>query len=162
VTGALKRRGSLAVAGVALAVALIAAVLIVVLATRGSSPSGSTAVAAGQQIYRTGIDPNGTPIAYSGGTMMRASCATCHGTDGHGRTTPMVTAPNITYANLTSPQGMLAPDGSRGPTYTDATIHKAVTQGIDPTGASLAAAMPRWQLSDQAWTDLLAYLKTLG
>jgi mono/diheme cytochrome c family protein len=93
--------------------------------------------------------------------MMRASCATCHGSDGRGRTTQMFRAPNITYPNLTNSQGMLAPDGSRGPTYTDAAIRKAVTQGIDPTGARLAAPMPQWQLTDREWADLLAYLKRL-
>jgi hypothetical protein len=56
---------------------------------------------------------------------------------------------------------MLAPDGSRGPTYTDATLRRAVSTGIDPTGDHLAAPMPRWQLTNQQWTDLLAYLKTL-
>jgi mono/diheme cytochrome c family protein len=156
------RRGNLTVAGVALAVAVAAVIVIVALSNRGSSsPSAATTVAARQWIYRTGTDPNGTPIPYSGGMMMRAGCATCHGPDGHGRTTLMYSAPNITYANLTSPKGMLAPDGSHGPTYTDAAIHTAVTQGTDPTGAQLDRLMPRWQLTDQQWSDLLAYLKTL-
>jgi cytochrome c1 len=92
---------------------------------------------------------------------MAAGCASCHGLDGHGRVTQTFTAPDITYANLTDPAGMLQPDGSRGPTYTDAAIRKAVTQGIDPEGSKLAQPMPQWQLTDQEWADLLAYLKTL-
>lgn len=157
----LTRRGNLLVAGIALAVAVAAVVLIVALGSRGSHPSGRTPVALGEWIYRTGTDPSGTPISFSGGMMMRASCATCHGSDGHGRATPMFTAPNITYANLTDPKGMLDPDGSRGPTYTDATLRRAVSQGIDPGGAHLAWPMPQWQLTDQEWLDLLSYLKTL-
>ncbi len=43
-------------------------------------------------------------------------------------TTSQFTAPDITYANLTDPKGMLMPDGTRGPVYTDAGIEKAVTQ----------------------------------
>jgi mono/diheme cytochrome c family protein len=96
-----------------------------------------------------------------GGGMMAGGCATCHGADGHGRTTPTFTSPNVTYGNLTDPQGMLMPDGTRGPTYSDAGIMKAVTQGLDPEGSHLAAPMPRWQLTISEWTDLLAYLKTL-
>ena len=56
---------------------------------------------------------------------------------------------------------MLAPDGSGGPTYTDTTLQRAVTTGVDPTGGHLASPMPQWQLTDQEWADLLAYLKTL-
>ena len=93
--------------------------------------------------------------------MMATGCAACHGPDGHGQSTPMFTAPNITDANLTDPKGMLEPDGSRGPTYTDATLQRAITQGVDAEGKALAWPMPHWQLSDQEMTDLLAYLKTL-
>jgi cytochrome c oxidase subunit II len=157
----LTRRGNLVVAGIGLAVAVVAVVVIVALASRGAQPSGRTPVALGEWIYRTGTDPNGTPIPASGGMMMRAACVNCHGSDGHGRTTMMFTSPNLTYANLTDPKGMLQPDGSRGPTYTDATLKRAVTEGIDPQGAHLAWPMPQWQLTDQEWLDLLSYLKTL-
>lgn len=157
----LSRRGNLLVGAIALAVAVAAVVLIVALGSRGSHPSGRTPTAFGEWIYRTGTDPNGTPIPFSDGMMMRASCASCHGSDGHGTSTPMFTAPNITYANLTNPKGMLDPSGSRGPTYTDATLRRAISQGIDPGGDHLAAPMPQWQLTDQEWLDLLSYLKTL-
>jgi Cytochrome c len=157
----LTRRGNLVVAGIALAVAVVAVVVIVALGSRGAQPSGRTPGALGEWIYRTGTDRNGTPIPFSGGMMMRASCVTCHGSDGRGRTTPMFTSPNITYANLTDPKGMLQPDGSRGPTYTDGTLKRAVTEGIDPQGAHLAWPMPQWQLTDREWLGLLSYLKTL-
>lgn len=88
------------------------------------------------------------------------SCANCHGLDGHGLRTPMFVSPNITCRNLSDPAGMLEPDGTRGPTYSDDLIRRAVTQGIDAEGHQLAWPMPRWQLTDQEWNDLLAYLKT--
>jgi cytochrome c oxidase subunit 2 len=129
--------------------------------TLGRAPSGNNPVANGKWIYDTGNDPNGQPISYSDGMMMRTSCAGCHGADGHGLRTPMFVAPNITYHNLTDPAGMLEPDGGHGPTYTDALIRRAVTEGIAAEGDPLNSLMPRWQLSNQEWNDLLAYLKTL-
>jgi Cytochrome c len=54
-----------------------------------------------------------------GGGMMAAGCANCHGLDGRGRVTQTFTAPDITYANLTDPAGMMQPDGSRSSAYAD-------------------------------------------
>ncbi|HEX9052428.1 MAG TPA: hypothetical protein VF841_18015 [Anaeromyxobacter sp.] len=129
--------------------------------TSGGTPTDPLAL--GQRIFDTGIGTNGLPIARTGGYMMMGSsgCATCHGYDGLGRITMMFTTPNITYANLTDPAGMLAPDGTRGTTYTDDLIRRAVTQGLDADGAPLSTVMPRWQLGDLDWADLLLYLKAL-
>ncbi|MCL5995148.1 MAG: cytochrome c [Chloroflexi bacterium] len=123
--------------------------------------AANTPAERGAWIFRTGADPNGQPIPYSSGMMMRASCAGCHGVDGHGLRTPMFVSPNVTYRNLTDPAGMLELGSTRGPTYTDDQIRRAVTQGIDAEGESLTWPMPRWQLTDGEWNDLLAYLKTL-
>lgn len=73
----------------------------------------------------------------------------------------MLTTPDITYRNLTDPAGMIETDGSHGMVYTDALILRAVTQGIGADGDPLSDAMPRWQLTDTEWRDLLAYLKAL-
>ncbi len=93
--------------------------------------------------------------------MMQASCASCHGANGQGLSTPMSVSPNISYHNLTDPAGMLEPDGTRGMKYTDALTRRAVTQGVDAEGQPLNPIMPRWQLTDAEWSDLLAYLETL-
>jgi hypothetical protein len=165
----MRRRRELWIAAAALAVAVVAAAVFLVL---GLSQGTSTTPPVGETIYRTGAF-EGQPIPRTGssggmmggsgmgGGMMAAGCASCHGLDGRGRVRPAFTAPDITYANLTDPAGMLQPDGSRGPTYTDATLRKAVTQGIDPEGGKLAQPMPQWQLTDQEWAVLLPYLKTL-
>jgi mono/diheme cytochrome c family protein len=161
------RRRYLLIAAAAFLVAVAAAVAIIVLAATRTSqpPSGS----AGQIIFNTGRDPNGNLIARTsssgggmmGGAMMAGGCASCHGSDGHGRSTTAFTAPDITYANLTDPKGMLQPDGTRGPTYNEASLRRAITQGTDPKGDRLAWPMPQWQLTFSEWTDLLTYLKTL-
>jgi hypothetical protein len=166
---AVSDRRSLWIGLVALLVAVVAAVLLLVLATSRGSGTSASGGAAGETIFRSGRDPSGRPIPRTGGMgggmmgggMMGDGCASCHGIDGHGRSTPMFTAPNITYANLTNPKGMLQSDGSRGPTCTGAGIRKAVTQGIDPEGDRPAWPMPQWRLTGQEWGDLLTFLKTL-
>lgn len=128
-----------------------------------SAPHPSGAAADGQRIYDAGIGPNGNPIPRSGGVGMmgEAGCGSCHGGGGHGSTTMMLSAPDITYANLTDPMGMIEPNGGRGMVYTDALIRRAVIDGIGADGETLDTAMPRWQLTDTEWQDLLAYLKQL-
>lgn len=147
-----------------LAVAVLAA------CSSGSSRSQTATnvdpVTAGRQIFQDGTDRGGHRIARTGGTammmpMMNAGCASCHGTDGRGGSTPTAQAPDITYANLTDSRGMREVDGSRGHVYTDPLIRRAVTEGIGADGDPLSSSMPRWHLTDQEWTDLLAYLRTL-
>jgi cytochrome c oxidase subunit II len=125
--------------------------------TAGAEPSAAN----GAVIFRTGASADGRLIPFSGGMMMRVGCAGCHAVDGHGLQTPMFISPNISYRNLTDPAGMQEPSGDRGPTYTDDLIRRAVLQGFDADGKPLAWPMPRWQLSNNDWQDLLAYLKTL-
>jgi cytochrome c oxidase subunit II len=163
------RRTDLTIAAVALIVAGVALVGALVVTSQRST--NASPVSRGEAIFQSGVDASGNliPRSSSGGGMMGGSgmmgggggCANCHGSDGHGRTTATFTSPNITYGNLTDPQGMLMPDGTRGPVYTDASIRTAVTQGIDPQGSRLEAPMPQWQLIGPEWSDLLAYLKTL-
>lgn len=147
-------RGTLAV----LLVSVLAACSPLALPPAASGPAG-----VGQRIFDDGVGLNGQPIARSGGFGMMggAGCASCHGADGHGEQTMMFSTPNITYSNLTNPVGMIETDGSHGMVYTDALIRRAVTQGVGADGGTLSSGMPRWQLSDTEWQDLLAYLKTL-
>jgi mono/diheme cytochrome c family protein len=130
--------------------------------TSGGTPTDPLAL--GQRIFDTGVGAGGQPIVRTGGVGMMATsgCASCHGYDGRGRTTMMFAAPNVTYANLTDPAGMLDPNGTRGPTYTDDLIRRAVTQGLDAEGTALSTVMPRWQLTDEDWADLLRYMESLG
>ena len=95
------------------------------------------------------------------GGVTVTGCASCHGVAGQGERMQMFVSPNITYSNLTDPRGMVEPDGSRGMTYTDEQIGRAISSGIDATGEPLSTWMPHWQLTDQEFVDLLAYLKTL-
>ncbi len=124
----------------------------------------------GQQIYYTGTDQNG-PIPRSAqggrgmmerGMMGGLACVDCHGQDGRGgRTFQMyggVVSPDIRYSALTSTRTI---DGTTEPAWTEAQIERAVTAGVDPSGEPLQAPMPRWDMTPQDLSAVIAYLKEL-
>lgn len=122
--------------------------------------SSNTFASNGESIYFTGTSRTGPPISEQepGMRMMPAgmmACVSCHGPDGKGGTLRMmmttVQVPDIRYTTLTQSV----------PAYTDETIKRAITQGIDEEGKPLNWPMPRWQMSDSQLNDLIAYLKTL-
>lgn len=95
--------------------------------------------------------------------MHGAGCVTCHGIHGRGGVAIMVGAKvpaDIRYAHLTEARHEQTVEAAHRP-YTDALIKRALIEGVDPSGRDLEWAMPRWQLSDDDFHDLLAYLKTL-
>ena len=61
-----------------------------------------------------------------------------------------IKAPDITY-------GALIKAG-----FTDATIRKAITDGLDESGKPLKDAMPRWRMNAGDQDAIIAYLKQLG
>ena len=86
---------------------------------------------------------------------MRLACVMCHGPGGHGGSTMMmgawVQAPDITWPTLTS--------GDRP--FTEDTVRRAITSGIDETGQPLAPQMPHWSMAPADLDDLVGFLKTL-
>ncbi len=126
--------------------------------TRGGG--SSTFTSNGQRIYLTATSASGQAISYRGGpvaSMMGGglACVSCHQLDGHGGqvTIMMQTfqAANISWAAL----------ANEDPPYTDATVKRAITQGIDSGGSPLESPMPRWSMSASDLDDLVTYLKTL-
>lgn len=130
---------------------------------RGGSGSGANSYSSvGERIYLSGVGTDGqefsrsAPRVSQGALMMSGrGCASCHGADGRGGTIKMMTgtaikAPDVTY-------GALIVDG-----FTDATIRKAIRDGLDESGKRLDEAMPPWQMSDADLDATIAYLKELG
>jgi cytochrome c oxidase subunit II len=125
----------------------------------------------GERIYFTGTSAHDR-ITFSGGDfggmmgnggMMgsQLACANCHGPDGRGSQFIVhmteITAPDIRWSILTK-----AEPNMDHPPYDEQTFKQAVTQGLDPAGHPLEAAMPHWQMSDQDLNDMIAFLKTLN
>lgn len=133
----------------------------------------------GEQIFFTGTSQSNTPITFdmNGGMMGgmmggNMACADCHGPGGRGGEVQMMmvsfNAPDIRYTTLTSEEMAhehdeedAQGDEEAHPPYTDETIKRAITQGVDPAGDPLEWPMPRWSMSDADLNDLIAYLKTL-
>ncbi len=145
-------------------------------AMMGTGPGlvyGKTAFASnGERIYYTGISTKRGLIPRTGGPMWvyhaGVGCVACHGVHGRGGVPVMMGTAipeDIRYATLTAAEhreaGEMKKEESIRQPYTDATIKRAVTQGVDAANRPLDWTMPRWQLTDEDWADILAYLKTL-
>ena len=124
----------------------------------------------GERIYFTGTSRTGPPITATMPGMHRMgagsmACVNCHGEDGRGgRVTMMMTTvevPDIRYSSLIGGEHQDEHAEEEHPPYTDETIKRAITQGVDPAGEPLSWVMPRWDMSDEQLTDLLDFLKTL-
>jgi len=158
------------IGGLALSAALAARVAPVATGERAAAGADELASAAarGKQIYTAGNSPGGAAITAvlggSGGAEVLASalpCGGCHGSDGRGGKEGGVRPTDLTWETLTQPVSASA-GGRRRPPYSDRSLIRAVTLGIDPAGNPLHVAMPRYRLTHQDASDLLAYLKRLG
>jgi mono/diheme cytochrome c family protein len=123
----------------------------------------------GETIYFTGFNDQGERIPFSGGPMwlsMRGGgCASCHGPDGQGGAPVMMGTeipPDIRYHHLIEEEHEEEHEEEEAhPPYTDETIKRAITEGVEPDGEPMDLTMPRWQMSERDLDDLLEFLKTL-
>jgi len=139
----------------------------------GTSPNGGgmmgggsgtgTYSSAGERVFLTGAGSDGQAIKRTGATTWQGSrmmmsgngCGSCHGANGRGGTIAMmmrtpIKTPDITYAALMKAG------------FTDATIKRAIRDGLDEAGKPLKDPMPRWQMSDADVAATIAYLKQLS
>ena len=79
---------------------------------------------------------------------------------GGGRMMPefWVVAPPLTRAALLDSHDKDDGHGDHA-SYDAETLRRAISRGIEPSGASLDPIMPRWSMSEPDWRDLLAYLR---
>jgi ABC-type branched-subunit amino acid transport system substrate-binding protein len=88
-------------------------------------------------------------------------CGNCHGPDGRGRPEGGVRPGNITWSELTKSYGHDHDNGRRHPRFDEASLQRAVVEGVDPAGNPLDGSMPRYRISGRDWKALVAYLKVL-
>ncbi len=130
----------------------------------------------GQRIYREGLLSSGEPLqaVHQGGMTMsgaQAACINCHRRSGLGTIEGGSSVLPVTGSALYQP----GPAGlwqkfafkTQGndlfrPAYTDASLSKAIRDGVTPTERTLRAPMPRFKLGDDDMRALIAYLKTLS
>jgi mono/diheme cytochrome c family protein len=121
----------------------------------------------GERIYFTGTSASGRPIAFSGGNMHMqmhgGGCVTCHDVDRQGgiRVMPRfwVVAPPITSEALFGEHDAEADGHGDHTSYTEASLQRAITEGIDPSGQPFDEAMPPWSMSAADLDDLVHYLQ---
>jgi hypothetical protein len=91
-------------------------------------------------------------------TARPAACVHCHQRSGLGTVEGTILVPAITGAALA--QSTTGP--RQRPAYSDATLVRAIRDGVNAAGQSLHPLMPRYVLPDAAASALIAYLKTLS
>ena len=164
----LRRRYGLAVA--------LAALLTGTAAAAEATAATASARSAGAALYFDGVLPGGRPVI---GAHMRlpglrgadAACVRCHRRSGLGSAEGSYSIPPIASRYLMQPreESRLGADGPIAPgyhvgrgAYDDATLARAIREGIVPGGGRLNELMPHYDLDERTMRSLLAHLKTLG
>lgn len=130
--------------------------------TMGGGRGTGSYSSVGERIFLTGIGGSGQEISHTaprvsqGALMMGGGgCGSCHAADGKGGTISMMMGPTIKAPDITYDALITAG-------FTDATIRRAIVSGLDESGASLNAAMPRWRMNATDLDATIAYLKELS
>ena len=128
----------------------LAGCLALIAASCGSDPTSL-----GNRIYQTGQGENGY-LGYQQGpawlALAKLGCQACHGPAGHGQ---IVRAGAVTGA---APP--LTRDALRRRGYAEATLRRAIIDGLNVDGQPMSYYMPRWQLSEREMHELLKHLAT--
>ena len=140
------------------------------------APGSMTVQAVGESIYREGRLPSGAPLQglRQGGQSIQgaaAACVLCHRTSGLGMreagyAIPPISGPYLFHERSRS-AGEVDPPYVPGQRlnhapYTDATLARAIREGVNSDGLTLGYLMPRFALGDADMAALIAYLKSLG
>jgi cytochrome c553 len=144
-------------------------------------------VEAGENIYLHGVLSTGEPLAgerapMPGAQGSAAACTNCHRRSGLGEVEGRTLIPPLTARYLYRPRSENRPGdledaslataepGARAEllpqversAYTDATLARAIREGVGPDGRRFDPLMPRFRISDSDMASLIAYLKQLS
>jgi hypothetical protein len=130
----------------------------------------------GERIYRQGVLESGAPLEArrEGGLPMQgadAACVNCHRRSGFGSREGRIVIPPVGARYLLRAE--VAPGSrpdlpyvetmrlDRDPPYSDATLARAIREGVNADGKPFSYLMPRYALSDADMAATIAYLKKL-
>lgn len=149
--------------------------VILLMAQAGWAAAPPAAADVGQSIYREGRLASGEPVraTVQKGVVMNgadAACAKCHRRSGLGGSEgPYAIRPIAGRLLFSQAQperawrrGVPASGTAVRPAYTQATLARALREGVDPAGRVLDALMPRYALSDEDIAQLHTYLDGLS
>ncbi|HKP02667.1 MAG TPA: ABC transporter substrate-binding protein [Chthoniobacterales bacterium] len=148
-------------------IGLLAVALLARPAPAVAESSEPEAAARGREIYENGVAADGAQIKCATGpqnTEVPAAilkCISCHNNDGRGKPEGGIYPSNIRWSELTKPYPVLMPGGRERAPYTERLLIRAMTRGLDANGNRLSSTMPRYRLSHEQASDLVAYLKEL-
>jgi len=144
--------------------------------TRRGDPPHQPGFEAGQRLYRDGVLPSGALLRgdRDGGLVTEgrgAACANCHRRSGMGSQEGSVAIPAITGSALFRPSlqdplvnGVSSLRGAPAArtAYDDASLARAIRDGIGRDGRPLSYLMPRFHLDEKTMASLIAYLRGLS
>jgi hypothetical protein len=136
----------------------------------------SSASSPGEGIYRRGLLPSGRPLRgeRASATAVEgplAACVNCHRRSGLGASEGRILIPPITARYLFGVRarnagepgmpGMETP-GLERPRFTEATLARAIREGVGSDGRRFDELMPHYALDDSSMAVLIAYLRQLS
>jgi len=153
--------------------------VLVLLIAWGSLPAvaGEDPASVAEAIYRRGSLPDGQPLRGEreigvGVEGAAAACVNCHRRSGLGTAEGNIVIPPITGKYLYRPAGGRLEDidlqyaqsriSLNHLAYSDATLARAIGEGIGRDGRRLNTLMPRFRLEPDSMAALINYLKNLG
>ena len=155
---------------------LRAALLLLLFALAVPALSAEVTASVGEAVYRQGLVSSGVALrgereADVSVVGMGAACVTCHRPSGLGTREGRIVVPPIIGKYLfrshsTNVHDMNLPHvagyrSTREP-YSDATLARAIREGIGPNGRTLNYLMPRYALDDATMASLIEYLQGLS
>ena len=89
------------------------------------------------------------------------ACVQCHREDGAGGREGGVSTSDIRFRRLTQAYPGTRASDRQHPAYDEASLARAIREGVDPAGNPLDPVMPRYRFSERDMAALIDYLKRL-
>jgi hypothetical protein len=139
------------------------------------SVAADSTIETGRRLYRDGVLPSGGALraTVADGAVLdgaQAACENCHrrsglGTSEGGRVVPPIAGEALFRPRQPALPGLkdsgVSTTGAR-PAYQLPTLERVLREGVDSSGRSLSALMPRYAFDAEALRALTAYLRTLS